>query len=409
MRVPSFAIICCCCCTHAFLTAKDLTERALLSDATMSVGDLKELLAHEHTSNLETAIDEQDEKWTTAQTWGYATLGQLCLGKHCLYFNKESYQNNSVSVALSGILLLQCRNQHRKQLVSDFFVALGISTMLGDAFFHIIPHMLGLHDHHEHHDADQDFDKSDTTFDEHDDEADELIMIGKIGTLVGSMYAMWFIGALLKMTGKSTGHSHNAAIADDCCGPIPLDDVNELTEKNDQISWSTVGGILISDCMCNFSDGIAMGVSWTSGASAGLGTMLAIMIHEIPHVTGNFVLYRKQGLSSRAAFGLNVISAGCSFVGLYIGLALGSDPDVIDWLLAMVAGLFIHVSLVNIVSCFLVLTFFQQLFLQMPNMKLEAEDKKKTARFAMQNLGLLLGFTIMVLIAVFEDDIEQIF
>lgn len=250
-----------------------------------------------------------------------------------------------MSVALSGILILQCQNQRRKQLVSDFFVALGISTMLGDAFWHIIPHMLGLHDDH---DADEDFD---TTFDaaEGHDDNDELIMIGKIGTLVASMYVMWFIGTMLKMTGYSAGHSHDAVVDDECCGPIPLDNVNELKE-NDQITWSTVGGILISDCMCNFSDGIAMGVSWTSGASAGLGTMLAIMIHEIPHVTGNFVLYRKQGLSSRAAFGLNVSSAACSFAGLYIGLTLGSDPDVIDWLLAMVAGLFIHVSLVNIVS-----------------------------------------------------------
>lgn len=45
----------------------------------------------------------------------------------------------------------------------------------------------------------------------------------------------------------------------------------------------------------------------------------------------------------------------------------------------------------------------------MPNMKLEPEDEKKMTRFAMQNLGLLLGFTIMVLIAIFEDDIEELF
>ena len=84
--------------------------------------------------------------------------------------------------------------------------------------------------------------------------------------------------------------------------------------------------------------------------SAGIGTMIAIMIHEIPHVTGNYVLYRKQGLSGRAGLGLNIVSALCSFAGLYIGLGLGSNPEVVDWLLGMVAGLFIFVSLVNIVS-----------------------------------------------------------
>ena len=78
--------------------------------------------------------------------------------------------------------------------------------------------------------------------------------------------------------------------------------------------------------------------------------MIAIMIHEIPHVTGNYVLYRKQGLSGRSGLGLNIISALCSFAGLYIGLGLGSNPAVVDWLLGIVAGLFIFVSLVNIVS-----------------------------------------------------------
>ena len=32
-------------------------------------------------------------------------------------------------------------------LLTDFFIALAVSTMVGDAFFHILPHMLGLHSH----------------------------------------------------------------------------------------------------------------------------------------------------------------------------------------------------------------------------------------------------------------------
>ena len=39
-------------------------------------------------------------------------------------------------------------------------------------------------------------------------------------------------------------------------------------------------------------DGIAVGVSWTSGYGAGLGTTIAIMMHEIPHELGDFVLYK---------------------------------------------------------------------------------------------------------------------
>ena len=81
MRVPSFAILCCCCCTHAFLTAKDLTERALVPDTDLSVGALQKLLTHEHTVSQDAETDAKEDTWTKAQTWGYATLGQLCLGK----------------------------------------------------------------------------------------------------------------------------------------------------------------------------------------------------------------------------------------------------------------------------------------------------------------------------------------
>ena len=31
-----------------------------------------------------------------------------------------------------------------KSLLGDFFISLAVSTMLGDAFFHILPEMLGL-------------------------------------------------------------------------------------------------------------------------------------------------------------------------------------------------------------------------------------------------------------------------
>ena len=44
------------------------------------------------------------------------------------------------------------------------------------------------------------------------------------------------------------------------------------------------------------------------------------------------------------------MAAMVSFGGLYTGLALAEDPSVVDWLLALVAGLFIYISLVDVVS-----------------------------------------------------------
>ena len=45
---------------------------------------------------------------------------------------------------------------------------------------------------------------------------------------------------------------------------------------------------------------------------------------------------------------------------------------------------------------------------QMPEMKLTSDLDRKFYRFGLQNMGMLLGFTIMVILAVFEDSIRNI-
>ena len=43
----------------------------------------------------------------------------------------------------------------------------------------------------------------------------------------------------------------------------------------------------------------------------------------------------------------------------------------------------------------------------MPEMQLKAADPNKFTRFLTQNIGLLLGFAMMILLALFEEDIEH--
>lgn len=62
------------------------------------------------------------------------------------------------------------------------------------------------------------------------------------------------------------------------------------------------------------------------------------------------MIFQKLGLSTRMAIGLNVSAAMVSFVGLFIGLALATETDAEEWLLALVAGLFIFIPIFNIVS-----------------------------------------------------------
>ena len=72
-------------------------------------------------------------EWNNAEKWGYAVLA------------------NSVLVLLSivGILSVKCSDETSRQYVTDIFLGLAVSTMLGDSILHIIPIFLGLHKHDE--------------------------------------------------------------------------------------------------------------------------------------------------------------------------------------------------------------------------------------------------------------------
>ena len=55
-------------------------------------------------------------------------------------------------------------------------------------------------------------------------------------------------------------------------------------------------------------------------------------------------------MSKWKALGLNFLAACFAFVGLYIGLSVAENPEVRQWLLAVIAGMFLYISLVDVVS-----------------------------------------------------------
>ena len=57
-----------------------------------------------------------------------------------------------------------------------------------------------------------------------------------------------------------------------------------------------------------------------------------------------------NGLSKCKALLMNFAAACFCFIGLYVALALSEDPGVRVWLLSFVAGMFLYVSFVNVVS-----------------------------------------------------------
>ena len=109
-------------------------------------------------------------------------------------------------------------------------------------------------------DPDHDYDDHD-----HGDEDEDFgIIVAKIGTLVGSMYAMWLVGSLMRLSGNGHGHSHGGfetptqsnteMVKQENPDEQKLEEVDMGSKSSlpSEVKWSTIWGIMIGDCFHNF-------------------------------------------------------------------------------------------------------------------------------------------------------------
>lgn len=140
-----------------------------------------------------------------------------------------------------------------------------------------------------------------------------------------------------------------------------------------------------------------------------------------------------SGLSVKKAVLMNFLSAVTAFAGLYIGLFVSSDSDVQQWIFAVTAGIFLYLSLVEMVikrtkqmglyiaqitsefprtpdifvcfRYFVALTAFFFMLFQLPEMNRVKSDRPYLM-FLLQNLGLLMGWACLLLLAIFEHELK---
>ncbi|XP_028328260.1 zinc transporter ZIP6 isoform X2 [Gouania willdenowi] len=152
--------------------------------------------------------------------------------------------------------------------------------------------------------------------------------------------------------------------------------------------------VIMGDGLHNFSDGLAIGAAFTEGLSSGLSTSVAVFCHELPHELGDFAVLLKAGMTVRQAILYNVLSAMMAYFGMIMGILIGHYAENISmWIFALTAGLFMYVALVDMVP-------------EMLHNDAGDQGFGHCCFFLLQNAGILLGFCIMLLIALFEHRIH---
>jgi zinc transporter ZupT len=144
--------------------------------------------------------------------------------------------------------------------------------------------------------------------------------------------------------------------------------------------------------MHNLTDGLAVGVAISQSLGLGLSTAIAILFHEIPHELSDYAILLHTGMSWYKALFLNFASALTSILGFFVGVAIGTDSEESEeWLLAVIAGQFLYIALVDLLPELL---------------HSKEEGLQKVLQVIMSVLGLAVGFSVLLVIALFEDTIN---
>jgi zinc transporter ZupT len=153
--------------------------------------------------------------------------------------------------------------------------------------------------------------------------------------------------------------------------------------------------VIVGDGFHNFADGLAIGSAFANSLTGGLSTSIAVFCHELPHELGDFAMLLNAGMSAKQALIYNCVSSVLCLLGMVVGVVVGNVAAASSWIFALIAGLFLYVALVDMLP-------------EMTSMN-PKKGEHPLFHLVLQNSGMLLGVSVMLIIALFERQLQDSF
>ncbi|XP_052065471.1 metal cation symporter ZIP14-like isoform X2 [Mytilus californianus] len=306
------------------------------------------------------------KKPSSSQAWGYGI----------------GFVSSIVLVSNIGAFLGPCMKTQLFKRILMFCVALAVGTLGATGLLVLTPEALGL--------TGIDSPVPDYNW--------------KMTTVLGGIYFVFICERLLKMIlkgrkGKGGEEEVKLNRQDKSKNGIDFEHSHVDPEDIDNSSGgvATVAWILLlGDSIHNFVDGLSIGAAFTENVFTGVSVSLAVICEELPHELGDIAILLHSGLTMKKALFYNFLAAVVCYAGLIVGIVVGENTDANRWIFAFAGGLFIYIALVDMI----------------PEMNEQAATSRKNQTestfqiFLYQNIGLLLGFAIIIIISYYGKYID---
>lgn len=193
-------------------------------------------------------------------------------------------------IALIGGLFLIWKEKYAKK-VSLFLVSFAAGSLLGAAFFHLLPEALH--------------------------ETDDMHPV--FWFVVGGILILFLFEKLLKWY-----HCHNKGVCE---------------------YHTFSSAVLFGDAVHNFIDGIVIALSFSLSTEVGIASTIAIFLHEIPQEIGDFGVLLHAGWEKKKIILVNLGTSLMTILGATIGyIALPYVSSILPHLIGFSAGTFIYIA-----------------------------------------------------------------